>query len=199
MPRSLPPLVASLGLAFVACAPEATPSAAADRPSPPPLAAACPSSWLASPPLDPTLTPPAGGVVLHTLGVGTQDYRCTASPDGGTAWTFAGPEAALLDCRGASVGHHFASDAGPGAPAWQLHDGSSVVARKLAAVTHDGGAASVPWLLLQATEAHGPGALGAVRYVERASTDGGVAPAGSCTPGDATRVPYSADYYFVGP
>ena len=55
-------------------------------------------------------------------------------------------------------------------------------------------------LLLQATQTGtGPDSgdrLTATTYIQRLNTHGGVAPAGSCTPGDTASVPYTADYYF---
>jgi hypothetical protein len=135
---------------------------------------------------------------MHAAATGSQIYACAANGDGGAAWTLQGPDAVLSDCSGAVVGHHFASDAGSGSPEWQTADGTFVVGRKLAAVTPDGGAGSVPWLLLQASSKSGQGSLGRVTYIQRVGTDGGLA-AGACDAGQVTRVPYSADYYFYGP
>jgi hypothetical protein len=74
------------------------------------------------------------------------------------------------------------------------------VARKLHAF--DAGAASVPWLLLQATSHGGSGTLASAQYVQRLDTDGGVAPASGCdvdASGAVLKVPYTADYFFFGP
>ena len=38
--------------------------------------------------------------------------------------------------------------------------------------------------------------LTSTTWVQRLNTSGGVAPAGACTPGDTTAVPYTADYFF---
>jgi hypothetical protein len=38
--------------------------------------------------------------------------------------------------------------------------------------------------------------LGRTTYVQRLNTSGGVAPAGTCTPGATIAVPYTADYFF---
>ena len=80
---------------------------------------------------------------------------------------------------------------------WQLKDGSSVEAART--VTVPGGAGNIPWLLLQAvvTTAGSDGdRLTGTTWVQRLNTSGGVAPAGTCTPGDRIAVPYSADYLF---
>jgi hypothetical protein len=173
------------------------------------IEAACPSSWLVAPGVDPSISVPdgGGGVLLHASGIGTQDYTCTESMvDGGTTygWTFVGPEAVLNDCNGTLVGHHFASDGGPGAPEWLTVDGAYVIGRKVnAGFVPDGGAASIPWLLLQAVTHGGSGTLASAQYIQRLETDGGVAPgAATCgidAGGTTVKVPYSADYYFFGP
>ena len=36
-------------------------------------------------------------------------------------------------------------------------------------------------------------------WIQRLNTAGGIAPAGTCTPGATTAVPYSADYFLEGP
>jgi hypothetical protein len=128
------------------------------------------------------------------------NYACTAALDGGaSSWTLTGPNAVLGDCTGTVIGHHMASDAGASFPEWITIDGTYVVAKKQAAFTPDGGAASVPWLLLQAVGHGGSGTLGLVDYVQRLETDGGVAPGAGCDAGDTAEVPYSAEYYFYGP
>jgi hypothetical protein len=109
------------------------------------------------------------------------------------------PSADLSDCNGAVIGHHFASEAGAGYPEWQTTDGTYVVGHKLAAFTPDGGAESVPWLLLQQVSTGGAGTLSQTLYVQRLSTDGGVAPGPGCDAGDTLQVPYGAEYYFYGP
>jgi hypothetical protein len=165
--------------------------------------ASCPGSWLVVPAFDPKLDVPldGGGVVLlHAAGVGTQNYTCTATADAGSMWVLTGPTADLNDCRGTLIGHHFASVGGAGYPEWQTLDGTYVVGHKQQAVTPDGGAGSVAWLLLQAVDAGGgTGTLSQVAYIQRLDTDGGLA-AGACgDAGDMIQLPYSADYYFYGP
>jgi uncharacterized protein DUF3455 len=161
---------------------------------------ACPPGWLQAPALDPSIAVPGGRVVAHAVANGTQNYVCGRAPgDGGEghAWTFVGPEATLSDCRAVLIGRHFASDGG--APQWQMLDGAYVVGHKVAASTPDGGAGSIPWLLLAADREGGSGPLSEARYIQRVNTSGGASPGAAC---DATRagatqkVPYTADYFF---
>jgi hypothetical protein len=54
-------------------------------------------------------------------------------------------------------------------------------------------------LLLQATGTSGDSfgeRLGGTAWVQRLNTSGGVAPAGTCTPGATAAVPYTTDYLF---
>jgi hypothetical protein len=55
---------------------------------------------------------------------------------------------------------------------------------------------AVPELLLKATATRGDGIFGKVTYVQRLATEGGVAPAGTCTAGTQTAVAYTAVYAF---
>jgi hypothetical protein len=160
----------------------------------------CPAAWFTPPDVDPSIAVPAdgGGVLVHGAGVGTQNYVCTVT-DGGTTWTFVTPHATLEDCNGLVVAMHFASEAGSAYPEWQAPDGTYVVGHKVASFTPDGGADSVPWLLLEAVDHGGTGPLSQVAYVQRLDTDGGAAPSGSCEAGATADVPYTADYYFYGP
>ena len=168
----------------------------------------CPASWSASPAAPPPIALPdgGGGVLLHVAAAGTQEYQCQQTTgDAGVAyaWTFVGPEADLADCSARTIGRHFASDGGAAAPAWETTDDATyVVGKRVAGFTPDGGAASIPWLLLQATSHGGGGPLGLARYVHRLSTSGGVAPATTCdatSAGTSKKVPYTADYFFYGP
>jgi hypothetical protein len=87
------------------------------------------------------------------------------------------------------VGIHYAG------PTWESNSGSKVVAAVRERCTPDPDA--IPWLLLKATSAQGPGLFGGVTYIQRVNTEGGLAPA---EPGDVVgeevRVPYTAGYYF---
>ncbi len=166
---------------------------------------ACPGDWLDTTSLDPSIVPDAGSVILHAAGSGTQNYECEAvTTDGAVsyAWVFVGPRANLDDCHATLIGQHFASEAGAAAPEWQTLDGTYVIGSKKVAFTPDGGAGSVPWLLLQATSHGGTGTLSNADWVSRAHTDGGIAPTSTCdgtTVGATQNVGYSADYYFWGP
>ena len=127
-------------------------------------------------------------LVLHASGV--QKYTCQAS---GT-WLFTDPEATLYKPTGAPkpVGTHFLNFA-TGRPVWRFKGGSSVEAARTQSAP--GGAGDIAWLLLQAV-ATSPGRLGQTTWIQRLNTTGGVAPAGTCTPGATIAVPYSADYLF---
>jgi hypothetical protein len=162
----------------------------------------CPAAWLEAPGVDAAIAVPPGAarVVFHAAAAGTQNYACRATPgDAGTvpAWSFTGPEATLSDCKGTSIGKHFATDGG--APEWQLADGASVVAHKVGAAPRPD---AVPWLLLSVDSHGGSGALTEARFVHRVRTTGGVAPKKPCDAsvlGAVEKVPYTADYYFYGP
>ena len=131
-------------------------------------------------------------LVLHATGV--QKYTCQAN---GT-WLFTDPEATLFKTNGAPkpVGSHFLNFA-TGRPVWQFKDGSSVEAARTQSAS--GGAGNIAWLLLQAvdtTSGADGDRLSRTTWIQRLNTSGGVAPAGTCTPGATIAVPYSADYFF---
>ena len=153
-------------------------------------------------PLDPRTYAPNSRLFLAVHAIGVQKYACQA--DG--TWLFTDPEAALYRPTGAPerpfpsrtrrIGTHFLNFAS-GRPVWQLQDGSSVEAARTAAAP--GGTGNIPWLLLQAvvTTAGSDGnELAGTTWVQRLNTSGGVAPAGTCTPGDRKAVPYTSDYFF---
>jgi hypothetical protein len=170
-------------------------------------------AWLDPPTVAALALPDGGTILLHAFGSGTQDYSCIGTAiDGGIdagdagatfKWTLVTPDAVLSDCNGSPIGHHFASEAGASAPEWlTTNDGTYVIGAKRGSYTPDGGAGSIPWLLIRATGHGGSGTLSNVTYVQRLDTDGGLAPATGCdfTTGDAsTNVGYTADYYFFGP
>jgi len=145
-------------------------------------------------PLDPRTYAPDSRLFLVVNAIGVQKYTCQA--DG--TWLFTDPEATLYKTTGVPkpIGTHFLNFA-TGRPVWQLKDGSSVEAART--VTVSGGTGNIPWLLLQAvvTTAGSDGdRLTRTTWVQRLNTSGGVAPAGTCTPGDRIDVPYSAKYFF---
>lgn len=144
--------------------------------------------------LDPRTYAPESKLFLVVHAAGVQKYTCQSN---GT-WLFTDPEATLYKTTGVQrpIGSHFLNFAS-GRPVWQLNDGSSVEAARTAAA--DGGTGNIPWLLLHAvvtTEGTGGDRLTGTTWVQRLNTSGGVAPAGTCTPGDRIRVDYSADYFF---
>ena len=141
------------------------------------------------------VTPPAGHKAALTLvGVGTLAYECKAVADkpGAFAWTFAGPDAKLLDANKKEAGKYYAG------PTWEANDGSKVTGKQLA--VSPGAAGAIPLQLVEAAPSIGKGAMNDVTYIQRLNTVGGVAPATpACTAanvGTKTSVGYSADYVF---
>lgn len=123
---------------------------------------------------------------FRVFAAGVQVYRWN-----GAAWDFVGPVANLYadhNYRG-QVGTHY------GGPTWEGNNGGKVVARRAAGCAPDAGA--IPWLLLEATSADGPGIFSRVTFIQRVNTAGGLAPAdpGSFA-GEERRVPYTTEYYF---
>jgi Protein of unknown function (DUF3455) len=144
--------------------------------------------------LDPRTYDPGSRLFLVVHAVGVQKYTCQA--DG--SWLFTDPQATLYATNGGAkaVGTHFLNFV-TGRPVWQLEDGSSVEAARRA--TGSGGAGNIAWLLLQGvvSTAGGDGErLAGTTWVQRLDTTGGVAPAGTCTPGARIAVGYTADYLF---
>jgi Protein of unknown function (DUF3455) len=144
--------------------------------------------------LDPRTYAPDSRLFLVVHAIGVQKYTCQAN---GT-WLFTDPEAILNKTTGVPkpIGIHFLNFA-TGRPVWQLKDGSSVEAARTQ--TASGGTGNIAWLLLQAvvTTAGSDGdRLTGTTWVQRLNTSGGVAPAGTCTPGGSSAVSYSTDYFF---
>jgi hypothetical protein len=105
-----------------------------------------------------------------------------------SAWVFKAPEAVLFGADGNMVGIHYAG------PTWESKSGSTAVGR---VVTNAPAANTIPWLLLEARTAAGPGILESTTYIQRVNTAGGRAPATPPSPSDGeVRVPYTAEYYF---
>lgn len=126
--------------------------------------------------------------------IGTQNYECKANAAGVIAWAFVAPDAQLLMDK-SNVGSHGAG------PFWMALDGSKTIgtvkARADAPNPQD-----IPWLLLTAKSAGGPGKMATVTSIQRINTKGGVAPATGCTntsdAGKQSKVAYTSDYaYFV--
>jgi Protein of unknown function (DUF3455) len=144
--------------------------------------------------LDPRTHAPDSRLFLVVHAVGVQKYTCQPN----RSWLFTDPEATLYKTTGVPkpIGTHFLNFAS-GRPVWQLKDGSSVEAARTETVP--GGTGNIPWLLLEAVATTaGPDGdrLTSTTWVQRLNTSGGVAPAGTCTPGGRIAVPYSADYLF---
>ena len=160
--------------------------------------AACdgmPTSSVIPPEVPANLRPPAGEVLfLEASASGVQIYECVLKPGQPPtyAWIFRGPEAALMDSSGRSLGKHYAG------PTWESNDGSSVVGEVKGS---DSGptANAIPWLLLTAKTTAGSGAFSPTTSIQRLRTVGGVTPSEACSASNAAqlaRVPYTATYYF---
>jgi hypothetical protein len=139
------------------------------------------------------LQPPAGYTVAFTArATGVQIYTSTAEAGGTPKWTFEAPLAELAGKAG--VIHHYAG------PSWEAADGSKVTrdtATPVIAVPATQASGDIPWLLVKVMADPAPGVLSKVGYVQRISTQGGVAPS---TPpvraGTKVGVPYTATYVF---
>jgi hypothetical protein len=134
---------------------------------------------------------PAGHVLVGDhFAKGVQVYQCTAG-----AWTFVEPAASLIGWAPRpgrfSTVIHFRG------PSWESVDDGSLVEAK--AVANSPVPGSIPQLLLESTKNRGDGVFGKVRYIQRLATSGGAAPAGACTDGQTTGVPYRAEYRFFAP
>jgi len=137
--------------------------------------------------------PDGNKVEFHAYAIGVQIYVCTQSAKDPTqfSWVFKAPEAVLYDADGNVVGIHYAG------PTWETQSGSKVVGQRLAGATVDRSA--IPWLLLVARTAEGPGVLARSTYVQRVNTAGGLAPAtgaDAAHAGQEVRIAYTAEYFF---
>ena len=86
-------------------------------------------------------------------------------------------------------------------PHWTALDGSKTVGEVKARASGQR-STDIPWLLLTAKSAGGPGRMAAVTSVQRINTVGGIAPVTGCVTaadlGKISKQDYSADYvYFV--
>ena len=141
---------------------------------------------------------PAGHrVVMETVGVGQITYECRAKANMADAfeWVFVGPQAALNDRSGKTVGSYY----GPPAT-WASTDGSKLTGSQLAVAP--AGAGNIPLQLVKANPATGSGAMNGISHIQRVATRGGVAPSMACGAGTAGQkqvVNYQADYVFWKP
>jgi Protein of unknown function (DUF3455) len=147
----------------------------------------------ASESVPPALQPPAGYAVVFTAkATGVQIYTSTA--DGGAApkWVFEAPLAELKGSKG--VIHHYAG------PSWEGADGSKVTRdtdTPVTTVPAPQTSTDIPWLLVKVKADPAAGVLSKVVYVQRISTQGGVAPGNAPTRvGTKVGVPYTATYVF---
>jgi Protein of unknown function (DUF3455) len=144
-------------------------------------------------PLDPRTYAPESKPFLTVNASGVQRYACQAN---GT-WLFTDPVAELYKPASANaIGTHYLNFAS-GRPIWEHKDGSMVEAARKASAP--AGPGNIPELLLEAVGT-APGVDGDrfanATWVQRLNTSGGVAPAGTCTPGATVAVPYTTDYVF---
>jgi len=139
----------------------------------------------------PTEPPPSQHAILTVTGKGVQIYACQTAA-GATQWVFQAPEATLFNGAGDPVGTHAAG------PIWRSNDGSAVKGSLVqqSAAPEPG---AVPWLLLKAVSAAGPGIMAKVEFILRSDTHGGVSPTTGCDArhrNAVARVPYTAAYTF---
>jgi hypothetical protein len=140
----------------------------------------------------------SAGTATHTSGEivapvikGVQIYKCTQQPDGNFAFTQYGVSAVLKF----DIAHSFVQPT-TGPPQWVAPDRSAVTGTVVSRT--DNGPGNIPLLELSATQTGAPrGLLSRTVRILRLNTKGGVAPAGSCTPGAFAKVPYKADYHFL--
>ncbi|NUO44423.1 MAG: DUF3455 domain-containing protein, partial [Streptomyces sp.] len=96
---------------------------------------------------------------------------------------------------GGRIAHSFVAP-NSGTPQWVAPDGSAVTGAVLSRTPNGDG--NIPELDLKATQSgKRHGLLARTTEILRLNTAGGVAPAGTCTPGEIVGVPYHADYVFL--
>jgi hypothetical protein len=123
-------------------------------------------------------------VSFHVYAVGVQIYTWN-----GSSWGTSVPSAVLFDADGNVVGVHSAG------PTWETESGSKVVGSRINGLTVN--PTAIPWLLLKAKTADGPGVLDRTSYIQRVNTVGGLPPATpGATVGDVAKVAYTAEYFF---
>ncbi|WP_369171603.1 CHRD domain-containing protein [Streptomyces sp. R28] len=122
---------------------------------------------------------------------GKQIYECKPAEGGGYAFAQRDVSAVL----GGRIAHSFVAP-NSGTPQWIARDGSAVTGAVLSRTPN--GEGNIPELDLKATQSgKHHGLLAGTAEILRLNTVGGVAPAGSCTPGAIVGVPYQADYVFI--
>ena len=143
---------------------------------------------------DPVKVPDGHKVAMETVGVGEITYECREkqAAAGQFEWAFVGPDAALKDRQGMTIGRYF----GPPAT-WENQDGSKVSGAQVSIAPATPG--SIPYQLVKANPAMGQGAMSGVTYIQRVATKGGVPPMMACAnevKGKKEVVKYQADYIF---
>jgi hypothetical protein len=143
-----------------------------------------------SPQVPDALKPPAGNVLSAVFKAsGVQIYGCTDAK-----WALIEPAASLsgitLNPVKRVTALHFRG------PSWESDQDGSLIEGTSPVSAPSGTANSIPQLLVTAKTTRGPGVFGAVTFVQRLATVGGVAPAGACTAGATTATPYRAVYRF---
>ncbi|MEU9283216.1 CHRD domain-containing protein [Streptomyces sp. NPDC048275] len=122
---------------------------------------------------------------------GKQIYECKLAEGGGYAFAQRDVSAVL----GGSIAHTFVKP-NSGTPQWVAPDRSAVTGSVISRTPN--GDKNIPELDLKATQSgKHRGLLADTQEILRLNTVGGVAPAGSCSPGTIVGVPYQADYVFV--
>ncbi|MFF7886050.1 CHRD domain-containing protein [Streptomyces sp. NPDC020794] len=122
---------------------------------------------------------------------GKQIYECKPAEGGGYA--FAQRDVAAL--LGGDIVHTFVKP-NSGTPQWVAPDRSAVTGAVISKTPN--GDKNIAELDLKATQSgKRRGLLADTQEILRLNTVGGVAPAGSCSPGTIVGVPYRADYVFV--
>lgn len=151
-------------------------SARADGPPAPELPAVCGNIQVEA----------GNQVAFRVYAIGVQIWRWN-----GSAWAFVAPEANLFADAGyrGQVGTHYAG------PTWESNSGSKVIAARVDGCSPD--SSSIPWLLLRKVTTDGPGIFTDVTFIQRANTNGGIAPAAAGVfVGEEKKVPYTTEYYF---
>ncbi|MFG2959962.1 CHRD domain-containing protein [Streptomyces sp. NPDC048291] len=131
------------------------------------------------------------GGFLASVVTGKQIYECKPADGGGYAFAQRDVGARL----GGGIRHSFTAP-NSGTPQWVAPDGTAVTGAVLTKTAN--GTGNIPELDLKATRTGKKhGLLARTGEILRLNTVGGVAPAGTCTPGAVVGVPYRADYVFV--
>ncbi len=122
---------------------------------------------------------------------GKQIYECKPVEGGSPAFAQRDVSAVL----GGGIAHSFVQP-NSGTPQWIAPDRSAVTGAVISRTPNGNG--NIPELDLRATRSgKDRGLFAGVTEILRLNTVGGVAPAGSCTPGTIVGVPYQADYVFL--